>query len=84
MCGKEYDLIRRKRWQNTRPHSVQKKNRALSTGGFGVYLFFFMAPEGDMEKGKMFHCGGRTFVEEGVHIPRYYHYPLFIKETGGL
>ena len=47
-----------------------------------MYLFFFVAPAGDAKKGKAFFGGGRTFVEEGVHIPRYYHYPLFIKKQG--
>ena len=76
MCGKEYDLIHRKRWQNTRPHSVQKKNRALSTGGFGVYLFFFMAPQVMRKKGRRLIVGEepsarKVFIFHGIIIIHY-------------
>jgi len=60
-----------------------EQNRALKHAGDGcVFVFFMDLRKGVFEKDIRCSVEGGTFDEEGLHIPRYYHYPLFIMKQG--
>ena len=73
-------LVRRETLKRYTPHRCAGKEQGFTHGRLlAVYLFFSGRPlEGIREKGRRCSVEEGTFGAEGLHIPRYYHYPLFI------